>query len=288
MNFRKLVLIYFISNILIAGFLWFYLMKPISTHPGEIEGIKGNFPAWKSDKYWMGNGWRGMVFNNKLAEFRVLVSDEKEEDGEPVFKENSLVYRKEMDHFPKGIYYFVKTSYGYLLMYSFHIGKKAYWIDMNSYTKLSEYKDFFDRFLQTMKINGKPSEIPPSVLSASLPWKIIRKNSSVFFLATGSIFLLSLAFLILFPVFGSCSSRHDSLCYSMAIFKQGEGIMAKARPCCVCLTKDEAIVKTRFYRPLVIPLSDLDFSEADRGKIKGNGFVIYLNRPLEKSIFRAF
>lgn len=287
MNFRKLVLIYIISNILLAGFLWFYLMKPISVRPGEIEDIKGNFPAWKSDDYWMGNGWRGIVFNNKLAEFRVLFSDEKKEDGEPLFKGDILVYRKEIDYFPQGIYYFVKTPYGYLAMYSFHIGKKAYWIDMNSYTKLSEYKDFFDSFLQTMKINGKASEIPSSVLRASLPWKIIRKNSSVFFLATGSIFLLSLVFLILFPVFGSCPSRRDSLCYSIAIFKQGEGILAKARPCCVCLTKKEAIVKTRFYRPLVIPLSELDFSEADKGKIKGPDFTIYLNRSLEGSIFQA-
>ena len=286
MNFKRLVFIYAIINILIAAFLGLYLLKPIPTRVMEFDGIKGNFPAWKAEDYWMGNGWKGTIFNDKLAEFRVLISEEKEEGGEPIFEKNTLIYRKEIDSFPAGIYYFVKKSHGYLVMYSFHIGKKAYWIDMNSYTKLSKYRDFFNKFLQTMTVEGRPSAISSADLETHFSWKIIRRNSTVFFMATGSILFLSVLFLMLFPLFGSCH-KSEGNCYSLAIFKTGKGISSRARPCCVCFTEEEVVIKTWLYKPVKFPISEIDFSRAEKGKIRGKDFEIYLNQPLDKTIYQA-
>ena len=280
MSFKRLVLIYLVANSLIVVFLYFYLLKPVPTTLREINGIEANFPEWQMDDYWMGNGWKGKVLNDSLAELRILSSMEKDEEGEPIFFKEKLLLRREIPVFPRGIYYFTSTPFGYHVMYSFHIGKTAYWLDINSFTKLSKYKELLDAILTNMKVRGKKSEIRLGMLDVHFPWKILRMNSTVFLISTGGILFLSAVFLLLFPVFGSCGNLKGN-CYPLSTVKIGKGIFAKARPCCVCIEKENIIIKTRFYKEIRIPTSEADFSLAEKGIIKTRNITIYTNKSIK-------
>ncbi len=281
MNFKKLAVLYLVGNIVIISFLAWYLLPRVRVKKGEIGQVSSVFPNWEEEDYWMGNGWKGKVFNSALAQFRILWKDEHWKP-KPEFSKENVLFMKELKKFPGGKYYVKKAVHGYSVTSFFHLGSRTYWADMTSLSKFSKYKKAFDLFLENLEIGGEKSLIKRKDLEAKIPLSIMRSEVTVFFLSSGAILFLSVFYLLLFPIFGSCRGR-EGQCYSLAVIKFGRSIFSGARPCCLCISGDKAVAHTKFYKDFRFELSSTDFSEASKGKIKSKNFTIYLNRPLRIS-----